>query len=437
LCFFASIFALIPGGGKLRARFPIQRIRGLLLASFSLAAAFFVQFHTTPAAAFCFGHLPCSTTTGAPLLSVQSIGYAAQATAQVALTGIQQQIWSTEDRVQCLIRYTDPNASRPIFCQPRPPDATRPIAFTEDEAPAGDPVINAAFAALGYSGKSGASQSPIVFKAPPSAPAPSTTSYSAWGQGSVDDEVRTGTYAGTNIGSKTVTWAGVGGADVTFLRLTSGSDALVFGLLSGDTTASVNNADGSLVRINGPSVGAYSAYVNGGFSADGTFKTDFLNIEDVVSGGGLPLGMYNYAAVGNVNYKQAVGSWWYQPTAGFTYTRSVWNEESKSIGMNDGTNVRVQGGARFGSGFDWAGIHFSNTLTLLAYDDVLITGGTLAVVTGTPLAPTNEGKVFGQVIGNLEAQLTKNWSASFEGEFRGSTDVYGLAGRVTITYNFN
>lgn len=369
---------------------------------------------------------------------MQSVGYAAQASAQVSLTGIQQHIWSAQDRIQCLVHYGDTDPSRQSFCEQRPLVAGGSSAFAEDDSTT-DPVIDSAFAALGYSGTPKAPRSPIVVKVQP-APSPVdplTVSLSAWGQGSLDDEVRSGTYAGTNIGSKNLTAAGIGAADVTFLHLTSASDALVFGVLSSGTTASVHNADGTMVRINGPSVGGYGAYVNGGFSADATFKTDFLNVEDVIAGAGLPLGMYNYTGVGNVNYKQYVGSWWYQPTAGFSYTRSVWNGESKTIGMSDGEDLRLQGGARFGSGFDWAGVHFSDTLTLLAYDDVLINGGTLAVVTGTPLAPTDRGKVFGQAIGNLEAQLTKNWSASVEGEVRGRNDVYGLAGRVQVTYSFN
>ena len=59
------------------------------------------------------------------------------------------------------------------------------------------------------------------------------------------------------------------------------------------------------------------------------------------------------------------------------------------------------------------------------------------MATGAPLAPTDEGKIFGQVIGKLEAQLTRNWSVNVEGEFRGRTDVYGVAGRVGATYTFN
>jgi hypothetical protein len=262
-------------------------------------------------------------------------------------------------------------------------------------------------------------------------------SYSAWTQGFVDYENRTGTFDGIDIGRNTLMVGGLAAADVTVQGVTSASDAIVFGLLTGDVTASVHNGDGSTARVDGPSLGAYSAYVNGPWSVDGTFKTDFFDLSENSAGVVAGLGLNNYVAAGNLNYKLEFGSWWLQPTAGSNYTRTVWNAASKAFGMDDGTDVRVQGGARIGSAFDWSGVHFTETLTLLAYDDVLIEGGTLAVATGVPLAPTDESRIFGQAIGRLEAQVNNNWSFNVEGEVRGRTDVYGIAGRLGATYIFN
>ena len=352
-----------------------------------------------------------------PSLFLQSLGYIGQQVSHVSSTGIQQQIWSIEDRLQG-----------------KPAPTSRPMGFAE-EALTGDPVIDSAFAALGYSADPRDPKSPIAVKA--AAAQPSEVSYSAWVQGFVDYENRTGTFEGIDIGRNTLIGAGIAAADVTIQHLTSASDALVFGLLTGDLTATVRNADGSTALVRGPSAGVYSAYVNGPFSIDGTFKTDFFALTETDAGVVTPLGLNNYVTTGNVNYKQDMGTWWFQPTAGVTYTRTVWNGESIADGFSDGTDVRVQGGARFGSGFDWSGVHFDQSLTVLAYDDVIISGGTLAVATGVPMAPTDEGKIFGQVIGKLEAQLTRNWSVNVEGEFRGSTDVYGVAGRVGATYTFN
>jgi hypothetical protein len=383
------------------------------------ASTIIVCFVVSPAAAQCPYACPPnpSSSITSPNLFFQSLGYIGQQISQASSTGIQQQIWSIEDRLQG-----------------KPAPASRPMGFA-DEPSSGNPVIDSAFAALGYSGDPRDPKSPFAVKA--LAAETSQVSYSAWAQGFVDYENRTGTFEGIDIGRNTLIGGGIAAADMTIQHVTSASDAVVFGILTGDLTATVRNADGSTALVRGPSLGAYSAYVNGPFSIDGTFKTDFFALTETDTGVVTPLGLNNYVATGNVNYKQNMGTWWFQPTAGVSYTRTVWNSESGADGFTDGTDVRVQGGVRFGSGFDWAGIHFDQSLTVLAYDDVVISGGTLAVATGSPLAPTDEGKIFGQLIGRLEAQLTRNWSVSVEGEFRGSTDVYGVAGRVGATYTFN
>jgi hypothetical protein len=383
------------------------------LAACVAASIILACFAISPAAAQCpYACPPPPPSVTSPSLFFQSLGYISQQISQVSSTGIQQQIWSIEDRLQG-----------------KPATAFRPIGFA-DEASTADPVIDSAFAALGYSSDP---KSPLAMKALP-ALEPTQVSYSAWVQGFVDYENRTGTFNGIDIGRNTLIGGGLAAADATIQR---GTSAWVFGLLTGDLTATVRNADGSVALVRGPSAGVYSAYVNGPFSIDGTFKTDFFSLTEADVGVVIPLGLNNYVTTGNVNYKQDMGTWWFQPTAGVTYTRTVWNGQSIADGFSDGTDVRVQGGARFGSGFDWAGVHFDQSLTVLAYDDVIISGGTLAVATGVPMAPTDEGKLFGQVIGKLEAQLTSNWSVNIEGEFRGSTDVYGVAGRVGATYTFN
>jgi hypothetical protein len=355
-----------------------------------------------------------------PSLFVQSAGYLAQGASQDALKGVQQQIWAIEDRLQ-----RHPHHGSPHF------------AFAEETAAPKDPVIESAFASLAYSDPPPESPGPVPVKAPAPAAEPSRVTYSAWSQGFVDYENRTGSYLGIDIGRNTLVEGGIAAADVTVLQITSSADAAVFGILGGDAAASIRNADGSNATLHGPSVGAYSAYVNGGFSMDGTFKTDFFNISVTSGPVVIPLGLNNYVGIGNINYKQDMGTWWYQPTAGVNYTYTAWNAASKAFGEIDGKDFRVQAGVRFGSGFDWAGIHFKDTLTLLGYDDVLISGGTVAVATGVPVAPTDEGKIFGQAIGRLEAELTKNWTASVEGEFRGRAEVYGVAGRLGLTYIFD
>lgn len=422
----------------MQTRIKAQSLLGPVVGLVAFALASIAFLAPTPAQAFCnlhFGCPPPGSPESAPL-SLQAAGQIAQGVAQVSLTGIQHQIWSIEDRLDCLTHYTDRSGVWPNPCLQRRSTARSSTAFAAEGS--ANPDFDSAFSALAYSGKQGNAANPMFVKAtPPPAPLQPSVSYSVWGQGSADSEVRRGNFAGSDIGSGTRTWSGVAGADVTFLGVTSTADALVFGLIGGDTKATTHNADGTVMNVKGPTAGVYAAYVNGGFSTDATFKTDFLSMQDVAPLDILNLGLNNYTAAANLNYKQYLGTWWIQPTVGASYSHTIWNSPSKATGMIDGTNVRVQGGVRIGSGFDSNEVHFTTTLALLAYDDLIINGGTLAVATGTPLAPTDQDKIFGQAVGKIEAQFTKNWSASVEGEVRGRANVYGVAGRVGATYSFN
>jgi hypothetical protein len=78
-------------------------------------------------------------------------------------------------------------------------------------------------------------------------------------------------------------------------------------------------------------------------------------------------------------------------------------------------------------------------LTGLLYDDGSITGGTVATVVGGTLVPTGEGLVFGQGIGRLAfdwSVAVKGLSTYVEGEVRGSSGVFGAAGRFGARYQW-
>ena len=370
---------------------------------------------------------PFATTASALLF--QSLGHIAQQTSQISLQAVQTQITSIRDSVQQRLRFT-----------PRPIGFAGDVA--EDRVDGSFKAIDASLNTLDDSLVAFAytdSKSPIVSKAAPSPAAPTSPriSYAGWAQGFVDYENRTGTFLGTDVGRNTLTGGVIGGVDATVLNLTSATDAGVVGVLTGDTTASVHNADGSTARMNGPSVGAYGVYINGGFSTDGTFKVDFLHLAQDTAGVDTPLALNNYTGAGNVSYKNEFGTWWWEPTAGVSYIRTVWDGGSKAaFGLTDGTDVRVTGGVRWGTGWDWAGMHFDGTLSTFLYDDVIISGGTVTTAIA-PLAPTDAGKIFGQLIGKLEAKITQNFSAYLEGEVRGRNDVIGTAGRLGLRYTFN
>jgi hypothetical protein len=107
------------------------------------------------------------------------------------------------------------------------------------------------------------------------------------------------------------------------------------------------------------------------------------------------------------------------------------------LGFQDGETVRVQAGSRFGTSSMWGNVKVEESVTGLAYSDVIVNGGSLAVAVGTPLVPTDAGKVFGQGIGKLNFIFTPQLSSYLEGEVRGRDGVIGYAGRIGARYSFN
>jgi hypothetical protein len=288
-----------------------------------------------------------------------------------------------------------------------------------------------------YGSATGKGRAPLYAKAPPAGPKSNEYGLAVWGQGFGDYEQRTGTFNGVDIGRITRTWGFIGGIDKTFVSLTSKNDALVIGLLSGDTSAGVDAALGNTAHISGPSVGAYGVYVNGGFSTDLTFKADFFGVDQTQIGiGASSFGVNNYTEAFNVNNKYTLSpAWWVEPTAGFLHTNTIWNGMGHDLGMIDGETWRVQGGARIGWNGVWNAMQVEGTLAAMAYDDVSIRGGTISTITA-PLVPTDEGKVFGQLIGKLNFDYSHGLSSYIEGEVRGRDGVVGAAGRVGVRYKF-
>jgi hypothetical protein len=288
--------------------------------------------------------------------------------------------------------------------------------------------------ALNYSSNS---KSGLVVKAVPQQPAGRTVKYALWGQGFGDIEWRSASVGGVDLGRTTGTVGAIGGADVTVTNIFSAADAVVLGALGGFTSARVKNNDGSTARVDGPGVGAYAVYVNGGFSTDTTFKVDFFDLNRSTAGlPDLDLHLTNFVVSDNLNYKFDVMTWWVEPTVGASYTSTVWDSASKFFGFEDGHTWRLQGGVRVGTTYDWNGVKVEPTLTGMAYNDVEIRGGTVAAAAGGTLVPTDEGKVFGQGIAKLNFIWNANVSSYLEGEVRGREGVLGTAGRLGLRYTF-
>ena len=283
------------------------------------------------------------------------------------------------------------------------------------------------------------SGNPLYRKAPAAAPAAQNYGLAVWAQGYGDFEQRWGSVGTLDVGRITQTGGVVGGIDKTFTKVFADADALVIGLIGGDVTSGINNADGSFSRLHGPSAGGYLIWVNGGFSIDGTIKADFLDLNQTTSGIMTPLGLTNYVSAVNFNQKYDYKTWWIEPTVGVSDTRTIWDSAGHDLGISDGNAFRVQGGARFGIPFHWGDIPVDATVTTLLYDDVSITGGTLATIVGGPLVPTGEGLIFGQALAKLNfdwGRDIKGLTTFVEAEVRGSSNVVGAGGKLGARYQW-
>jgi hypothetical protein len=240
-----------------------------------------------------------------------------------------------------------------------------------------------------------------------------------------------------DIGRRTDTWGGVGGAYWIVPGFVSG-DTLVFGVFGSGTDSRTRNNDGSNSKVTGPGVGVNAMFIRGGFSADATFSGNFFGL-NTSTPGFTGLGIDTFSSAANVQYKFDWNTFWFEPTVGTVVTDSYWDGAAKALGFQNGHQVRVQGGVRFGTTLaNWTGGGVQAIFGGFAYNDVKISGGTLAAVAaGNALIPTDEGKTFGRGTAKLNVESSQYFSYYIEGEVRGRTDVLGYAGRIGATLNFN
>ena len=267
-----------------------------------------------------------------------------------------------------------------------------------------------------------------AYQAPPSPVA-------TWVQGFADWERHDSNF-GFLDGRTANTVGTIGGIDYASYRVFGSNDAFVAGALAGFTDVNVRSVEGIKSKLEGPSLGVYGVYVDGGFSLDFNSKVDFLSFNQVALAS-FSADLRNYTSAGNISYKFNAAKGWIEPTAGVIFTVTKWDDAFSKL---DGHTVRVQGGARFGQSFNWAGVIVEPTLTALLYSDVVIHGGSIATV-GLPEAPTDEGKLFEQVSLKVSFDFGQGVSLCAEGEVRhgdlgNGGEVVGAAGRVGIRYQW-
>jgi Autotransporter beta-domain len=346
-----------------------------------------------------------------------------------------------------------PSSSRATMVQPRAPstteqpaEVTRRTTARTRTAPAPTPLYKAP---------------PMIYE---------SVRYASWVQGFGDYERRTGTGftsggviggLGTgsipvDLGRKASTLGFNGGLDATFRNSWWAGDILIAGLVSGYVSTDINYSATSLkARIEGPSVGAYATYLSGPFSTDFVARVEFMHIDETftdllnfnlgasggtaLASGSASTNVNNYVVAGNLNYRWlSTPYWWLEPTVGFRFIQSSFDNSAAALGLADGHDWRVQGGARIGTDFYWGTVHVTPTLTGLAYEDVDVTGG---VVTGglfpaSPIIPSDQGKVRGQGIFATNFDYGTGFSTFLLAEVRGGQDLFAAGGRAGIRYQW-
>jgi hypothetical protein len=269
-----------------------------------------------------------------------------------------------------------------------------------------------------------------------------------------------------SIERRTTTFGVLGGADWTFnsatstwvmgilagymdstVKFHSTSAGTAAGIATGNSTISDVKAD-----ITGPSIGGYVTFATGPWSFDVTGRVDFLSIDQsfnellfantaaaVNTSGSASTDVNNYSITANGAYRiPSSASTWWEPTAGFRYTRSDYDNSAAVLGMADGEVWRVQGGVRFGADTYWGGTQVVATLTGLVYSDVSISGLVLNSGTfGGAVVPDDEGKVRGMGILGLNFIYSPAITTYVNAEVRGGDDYFGVGGRVGLRVGLN
>jgi hypothetical protein len=285
----------------------------------------------------------------------------------------------------------------------------------------------------------GADKNPL-YKAPPAPAMAAGPAWAAWVEGQGDWEKRNPLNA-NDIGRTQDTYGVHAGFDGTWKNAWLPGDFVVAGLVTNWTSSRINlTGSPASLRLEGPGVGLYSMYINGGFSADLVGKFDFLNLNEDLAGLGLPnssIGVTNAGLSGNIQYKNMFGASFVEPTAGFMFTRTMFGDNAALMGLQDGSTLRLQAGARFGTAFNVNGVSFEPTLALLVYSNVIADGTTVATVpVPVPITPTDQGLVRGEVDPELNLDFNNGYTAYIRGSVYFGAELVGGFAKIGLRKQF-
>ncbi|WP_034996138.1 autotransporter outer membrane beta-barrel domain-containing protein [Beijerinckia mobilis] len=261
------------------------------------------------------------------------------------------------------------------------------------------------------------------------------------------------------------------GLDVTTHGLFTPTDGAIIGILVGHVSSNLtlntqqfstnpsvvgNGFSHLTAQLAGPTLGAYATYFSGGFSADLLVKFDLLRLNqtftDNLAFAG-PAGPFNLTATGfgstsllntsvvaNLNYRFDLNpNFWVEPTVGAQFIALDYGSGAADLGLQNGNQVTVQGGARIGTVSTYDNILIKTTLTGLAYDDVAINGGFIpgAAYNGNNiLANADRGQVRGRGTLAFNIDFGQGLSSFVLGDVYGGKGLFGTGGRAGIRYEF-
>ena len=304
--------------------------------------------------------------------------------------------------------------------------------------------LDDSFAALGYASRAernpvyGADKNPL-YKSPLTPAVAAGPTWATWVEGVGDWEKRSALNA-NDIGRTQDTYGVHAGLDATWKNAWLPGDFVVAGLVTNWTSSRISlSGSPATLRLEGPGVGLYSMYINGPWSADLVGKLDFLTLKEDFAGlaPNSSIGVTNAGISGNVQYKNKFGASFLEPTMGFSFTRTIFGDNAALMGLQDGSTLRLQAGARFGTAFNANGISFEPTLALLAYSNVIADGTSVATVpVAVPVTPTDQGLVRGEVDPELNLDFNNGYTAYVRGSVRFGSELVGGSAKVGLRKQF-
>jgi hypothetical protein len=307
-----------------------------------------------------------------------------------------------------------------------------PIGYAPDSAspygansPFGNLDYTAQFGALGYADLP-------TKKAPTPTPTPSPVTFAAWGSGTFDYENVSGTFKGSPLANTSRAGGGLVGADWT-VPLSNGAYFLG-GVLGGDTFMSIASPGGVSTWVQAPTVGAYAAYLIGGFSFDAMYTSTWIDADSTVPfSSSVKQDSVSQNVSGNFQYRfNLEKNWWVEPTVGssWTYTFEEGNIPNEEV-------LRLLGGVRAGTSAMWGNVRVEPVVTGQVYSDVVARGGG-EIIGFTPVAADRD-QLWGKGIVKLNFVWSQNFSTYVQSEVHGTDGIQkqiGFVGTGGLRWSF-